>query len=264
MRKWRLILVLLLVVTAGTLSVRGESKRQPLDVIALARESSLTNKVTRAGMASIAGTMISLGQCKKILGRYVGISPRLEAIVTAQVIRCNVSRFDGFSRMPELPIKTEGAPIRSFSARWVQISQTKMEQVQESGVDYLAVTLTKRSEDGSGESVELPLEMQPAGYTKADVALVFGVLANLDLPFVQVFADEEESPIVTNVVASATNVVLRPIQTRVTQPAQPLPRTRRSYETPETRLKQLKELYEKGLLSEEVYLEKQREIMRNF
>lgn len=253
MVKWTKFYIYLnsMVLLLAAVATGSEMTRQPLDMATLAKESGLSSDLGRTEAAQIAQYMIMAGQNKNVLGRYVGISPQINATVTADEISWQISYFDGYSRQPPIAPKIAGAPIRPFTAHWDQVTQVKMELVSEEAIgkdwNYLAVTLTKSNASGGCESSELPLNLNPGGYTNADVALVFSVLGCKDN---KCSPPVPEIKAVTNSVPlPATNVVV-------------LTRSRRHSDTVENKLKQLKDLYDKGLVSEDVYREKQREILR--
>ncbi len=236
---------------------------EDLPVRDLAAQSTWSGKLSRAQAADLLQRAINQGVARKVLLRYAGVRPVLRAKVTATEVGWNLERFMDFSRPP-----VEWTPqffrMRSFSARWGAVDEVRAVKVTEreigSPLVYYGLTFHVTSgKDGGDHTV--PLTLKPGGYEIADV-LQAALTLRGDVEAAESAATRAPAPPNTPTPAPVATPDLepdpRPSPVAPTpEPATPVPPAGNM----EVRLQQLKQLYDAGLISPDVYKQKQQAIL---
>lgn len=224
----------------GVASCASVNRNVAINVASDVKGSYYYGKITKEQAAEMLQQIIDKGQNKKVLLRYVGMSPRIDSKVTIDGIEWHVTRFDHYGRTPDLPYG--GNAMMDFKSAWKDVYNIEASIVSEQQIDsvfqYLAIYLgRKETKIGEPAYAELPLELKPAGYTAADVLLAFSVLmdkspaplvstisiSSTTTPVTAAEAPAAQPPVVTQAVVTAptsavANVATPAVATNVAQP----------------------------------------------
>ncbi len=219
-----------------------------------------------------------VGQMRSVLLRYFGVNPRILGTVNVDQIKLKFKKFDGFSQNP-VTWTPESEKMKNFSSKWGNISNLTAFIVHEDNKeDYFILEFSKNN----GYSiVDIPLQLKPAGYTTDDALLaslmlmgrIRGVASSVStLPPPVVLAEvpplivPTATPTVAATAPTSTDLPETPIEPLSTPISQPtlIPEPKKEKTTTRIKLELLKSLYDDGLISDEVYQEKMRSIMKDF
>ena len=270
--------MIILTLTAGLLlaaTSQGVTKTTILDVEDTAHKSIYINQLNKQQAAGLLQSAIEKGQQKKVLLRYLGVSPRIKANITPEHIRIRFKKFDEFTEKPVLWSR-EGSKMKDFTSPWskvADISATILIDDQIGGpLEYLMLHLSSGNKNTS-----IPLDLEPGGYNPSDIFLA-ALILNDSIPASSAMTTNIPNPEPTPPVASSA-------------PSEPAPADRPTADIPaelasdaveetviiempeettpiliptiEQRLETLKGLYNKGLIDKDVYREKQQQILQD-
>jgi len=278
--KQNLIYVIAGCVLINSLTVTQAITSHPIDALKAARASIFYNKINKLQAAELLEKIITDGQMRRIMLKYVGVDPRILSTVNVDQINIKFKKFDNFSRKP-VSWSRGGERMKDFKAKWKVITNLTAASVIDDGVKYFSLRLFKKN---APTEVEIPLDLSPAGYSQDDVLLATLILMGdmrpttssaSDLPIPPTPPTEIISPTPKPPPTEASLFILPTPRPRITPTptATPPPIVLVNVEqcippkeptTTRIKLELLKSLYEDGLIGDEVYQEKMRAVMKDF
>ncbi|NCC50870.1 MAG: SHOCT domain-containing protein [Spartobacteria bacterium] len=245
-------------------SPASTTKEREMDIHALAAHSVHAGQLNKTQAAGLLQNALQDGQQKKVMQRYLGMAPRIKIRITPDRITLQFRTFDGFTEKPVVWSR-EGARMKDFDSPWANVSTLSAAAMQDDQfggpLEYLLLSLG----DARGNTTTVPLDMTPGGYAPADLFLALLVLTDAlpesesqetTIPRPETApppsAPPVSEPVPVDSPSDETPPELEPDGADV--PA-PLPAT------VEDRLQHLKALYDKGLIEEDLYREKQRQLL---
>ena len=246
--------VLFLVCTLSFLSglVRADtSEKTPANISHIAQQSSYFNILNPEQAAQLLQNCIKDQVSIKAMRRYLGIDPKIYITATPTSIQLRYETFDQFSR-PPVEWSREGSKMNDFTSPWKKISSISANMITDKQIGNPLVFTELNLVAAENKTTCIPLSFDDDGtYQPADVFAALQVLAPQAIP-----AGQDKPSAHKETITPEEPVVIeeRPAPaTTITNPD----------ESTETQLRELKFLYEKELITDEVYKQRQLEILRN-
>ncbi len=249
-----------------------------------AASSAFFGQLNRTQAAELLERIIREGQNHAILLKYLGVDPRIIAEVHADQIAVRFRSFDQFSQHP-VQWSRMGSQMTDFTAKWPEVTEVSATEINDD--DGVPCWYLRLESVPNQTSTILPLQPKPAGYTREDALLAVSILTgrikasdtldrttppptDLTPPPSNTLSEASAETTPTKVTPEPT-----PTQTSETAPTPAIhetpvaPRPVQHPPTPQTptddalrqKLQTLKQLFDEGLIDDDVYREKQRELL---
>ena len=270
-------------ILAGTIT-RSIAVEPPgeLPVQDQAASSAFFGDLNRTQAADLLERIIREGQNHAILLKYLGVDPRIIIEVHADQIAVRFRSFDQFSQHP-VQWSRLGSQMMDFTAKWPEVTEVSATEINDD--DGVPCWYLRLESAPNQTATILPLQPKPAGYTREDALLAVSILTGrikaADTLDHTTPPPDLTTPSNTYSEASAeaapteARPVSAPVQTLEPSPAQAVhetptpPRPVQHPPTPQPptddalrqKLQTLKQLFDEGLIDDDVYREKQRELL---
>ena len=293
----------MLLAFAGVCSISSAADIEPIDLNQAAHNSAFFGKLNKVQAAELLENAIQKGASEPTLLRYLGVDPRIIAFIHTDQIDIRFKSFTDYSHSPVQwtregslmkTFHSKWSAISTITAEWIKESKLSGSTV------YMALQFATEDDRNS---TYIPLTPTPAGYQPDDVILAALILLGRippaetteqtlpdrapETPNAEAVHTPTATPtaiptaaISSNPLAETTPSATAAVPTVLPSPT-PAPQAAALQPAPtsaplavpvpeepdltplEKKLRTLKKLYDDGLISQEIYIEKQRELLKD-